>query len=151
MLIKAEEITLHSNIDDVDVKVRIGRYPATTGAELIGDGAYLVQMTARNDPKFGLVLKEKAIKICEYAEALAPNGEWVSLNSKEMIDLYISDGETLLDLVRKIHDHNTFFLNSTNLLKGSQKFLGKIKEQATKTFQSLSDSLLAKAKRRFKS
>lgn len=153
MLIKAKTITLTSKVggETTTKTFNIGRYPATEGVYMIGRVSELLKDGLRPDAKntgsFAKRLREVSIEVCAYVEAKLPNGEFIALSSNEMINAHVSDGEMMLQLMKEVHDWNTFFFNSGRLLKTSRSMMDNIKQQTTKILSQLLGSSSQKNKR----
>lgn len=143
MLIKPKEITITAQVDDeVEKTYNIGRYPALDGVYMLGLVAEILDVAARgknsnSDQLFAKKMRDCAKEVCKYVEAKMPNGEFISLSSVEMINAHVPDHETLLKLVREVHDYNSFFFNSEKLLKTSLAKVDLVKAQITKILTGL--------------
>lgn len=152
MLIKPKEITLTSKVggETISKTYQIGRYPALEGVYMLGLVSEILDVAARNkttgtDKLFATKIKDTALEACKYVAAKMPNGEFISLaNSEELINAHVPDQEMLLQLVRAVHDYNSFFFSSERILKTSLGWMDLVKAQITKILTGLLDSLSAK-------
>ena len=155
-LIKPKQIILKSRVDSdaTEKTFSIGRYPALDAVEMIARVSAVLRDSAKGNPQTAIELaksmKQLATDVCQYVEVELPNGDPLALNNPHMINAHITDGEMLLDLVRQVHDYNTFFLNSGNLLKTSRTLVDQAREQITGILSQLSASSSPKSKPRSK-
>lgn len=144
-LLEPKEINLHSNVRDKDVKFKIGYYPATEGVRLLGLAAEIFDIAARGKKKessglFGENLQSLSLELCKYVDVQLSNGNWMRLDSKLLIDQHVPCYETLLSLVKEVHDYNSDFFTTGKLLKTSLGLMDQLKAQAMKMLNQLSGS-----------
>lgn len=140
-LIEPKHITIHSDLHDKDVDFQIGYYPTVGGTKLVMESVETIKAILSNDSgKFSESSVNVMMKMSNYADVKGPDGEWRRLETENMINSHVPDYEVWCKLALKIHDYNSFFLNTEKLSKTSRSFMGQVKGQATKILKAWSDS-----------
>ena len=152
-LIKPKEVEYISKVggEEITCRFMIGRYNGLDGLDLIEYATDILKSGANpTGTKKGL-LRECMIKMGPYIEAINDEGKQVSLSNAKIMAAYLPDPEMSMRLMRDVHDYNTFFLNSENLLKQSLSWMDKLKVSVTKTLTKLQATSSEKKQRRTKS
>lgn len=130
-LLQPEEISING------ITYRIGKFPAVAGREIIS------KYPMSNMPKIGeyQASEEVMLKLMSYVERVLPDGTFIRLSTKALVDNHIADWETLTKLEwASLHHNCSFFQNGKAL-----NFLNELKSLAgqkiTEILMTLSGNL----------
>lgn len=152
-LIKPKEVEYTSKVggEEITCRFMIGRYNGLEGLDIIEYVTDILKSGVNpTGTKKGL-LRDCMIKMGPYIDAVNDEGNQVSLSNAKIMAAYLPDPEMTMRLMRDVHDYNTFFLNSENLLKQSLSWMDKLKVSVTKTLTNLQATSSAKKRQRTKS
>lgn len=138
-LIKPEDIEI-KDIDGNIVKVRLSRFPAISAREIITQYP-TTAITQAIKEDIGYIENEKMmLKLMSFV-AVEVNGEYEILDTKDKINNFIPDGETLLKVEAAMLKYNTNFFNIGRVSKSLDGFAVSIKQLVTQILaQSLASS-----------
>lgn len=142
MLIKPKriEITSHVGGEETKVAYNIGRYDGFYGLELVEYATDILKsgLNILKNTKKGLMC-ECLEKMGKFIEAVVTDdhGEerLILLDNRTLLSAYMPDVEVSMKLMMEVHDYNTFFLNSANLLKQSVGWMGRVEELIVETLE----------------
>lgn len=146
MLIKPERITIKTYVagQEENYMFRIGRYDGLNGLELIEYATDILKNGLNLTNSTRGLLKECMIKMGKYIEAVSVddkgNEVFVPLDNELVLQAYLPNVEVSMRLMMELHDYNTFFLNSANLLKESASWLTKLQQLIVKTLIGSQDT-----------
>lgn len=151
-LIEPEEITVVSKVGGTETEhvFMIGKYDGYNGLDLIEYSADVLKSGLNPSATRKGALKECMQKMGPYIEAVVETDEgrkYIKLNTGKFLTQFLPDPETSMQIMMKLHNRNTFFLNTDRLLKESLSWADKLKVLGTKILTQLSASSLAKGSR----
>lgn len=124
-------------------KFTISKFPAFDGYEIMI--RYIPVHFANLNGDFNKI-KEMVLKVMKYVAVILPDGRKVRLETEDLINNHLSNGEEIMELVAQIMDYNTSFFKNG---KGST-FFGRLENLATQKVTEIltlfADNLLQKTK-----
>lgn len=141
MLIKPKEIEIKSNVggEEEIYTYRIGRYNGLDGLEFVEYATDIVKSGLNFNGTTKGLLKECLIKMGRFIEAViksdTEDDRYILLDNATVLGAYLPDAETSMQLMKELHDYNSFFLNTENLSIQSASWMDRIEELIVETLE----------------